>query len=79
MAVEVRGREEGQGRIGQDGFLLELRFHPEHDDIGVALASVGVDRVRTRVAEEQEAATADLVDRRAIGVHGHARRARAIS
>ena len=41
VAIEVRRREERQGVIGQDGFLLELRFDPEHDDVGVALPVSG--------------------------------------
>jgi hypothetical protein len=61
MTVEVRRREEREGRIGQDGLLLELAVHPEHDHIGVALARVRIDRVRPWVAEEDEAAAADLV------------------
>ena len=74
VAVEVRRREEGQEGIGQDGFLLELRFHPEHDDVGVSLARVRVDRVGAGVPEEEEAAAADLIYRRSNRprLQGHA-------
>jgi hypothetical protein len=73
VPVEVRGREERERRIGQDGFLLQLRFDPEDDHIGVSLAGVRVDRVRARVAKEEEAAATHLVDRRAGLAPPHAR------
>jgi hypothetical protein len=54
VSVEVGRREEREGRIGQDDFLLQLRFDPEHDHVGVALAGVRVERIRARVAEDCE-------------------------
>ena len=62
VAVEVRRGEERRGVVLDQGELVGLAADPEDDDVLVALAGVGVDRVRARVAEEDEGLAADLVD-----------------
>src|SRR5437899_538982 len=62
MAVELRRGEERERGVGLDGLLFEFGVDPEDDDISKALARGGVEGVRARVAEEEEAPPAHLVD-----------------
>jgi hypothetical protein len=62
MAVEVRRAEERCRLIEHEGLLVLLRRDPEDDHVVVALTGVGIDGVGPWIAEEDEAAAADLVD-----------------
>ena len=62
VPVEVRRREERRRLVEHQRLLRLVGLDPEDDDVVVALAGLGVDRVRARVAEEDEAASRHLVD-----------------
>lgn len=67
MAVEVRGGEERCRLILYQNLFVGLGCYPEDDHIRIALTSDGVDRVRSRVAEEEERPATHLVDRIVVG------------
>jgi hypothetical protein len=75
VAVEVLGREERRRLVPDERLLVRLRLDPEHDDVRIAFAGRGVDRVRPGVAEEDERFSAHLVDRLVPGgvLDGHVR------
>ena len=63
MAIEMGGGEEGRRVILDQRLLVRLGRDPEHDDVAIALAGPRVDRIRARIAEEDERLPAHLVDR----------------
>src|SRR5829696_165128 len=63
MPVEMARGEERCRLVLDQRLLLGLVRKPEHDDIALALAAIRVDRVGSRVPEEDEGLATHLVDR----------------
>ena len=63
MPVEMGGGEERCRLVLDQRLLLGLVGNPEDDDVAVALATVRVDGVGSRIPEEDEGLTAHLVNR----------------
>ena len=62
MTVEVRRREEWCRRVLHQCLLLSLGLDPEHDDVLVPLARVGINGVGAGVSKEYEGLAAYLID-----------------